>query len=547
MLPHVAGAPADAAALRGRDRPRRRQGRLRDAQARQGLGTQRRSSACRFASCARPANTWSPIRGQRSSASRRWASSRSTPGIRAPRRPTCTTASSSIWIRGRRSRGTDVVDAAGLVRQALADVRLRSWVKTTGGKGLHVVAPVEPTDVAACLAFARDLAAALVRHAPAQFTTANAKVGRERQILIDVLRNNRTNTSVAAYSLRARVGAPVSIADRVGRARPAASAGRVHAGHRARTRAPGKRSVVGLLGGQTTATFHEGAEVAMMREDRDGERGLRRPGRSRSSRRRPRGDGGGPICAARSRSSLGGSRGLGLALARELADAGCRLVIAARDEHDLADAARELAGRGAEVLARRCDVGNPRGDPNGRGRRARALRRHRHPGERGGLDPRRAGRGDDDGQLPRRARREFLGAAARHGRGRRRDARAGAARIVNITSIGGVIPVPHLFPYVCAKAAAIALSEGLGAELRKDGVTITTVIPGLMRTGSFPHAFFKGDARRELGWFRWLSTRRLTAMSAGPRRAADRRRGRRRRRSAGADGLGEGRAVSPRP
>ena len=86
---------------------------------------------------------------------------------------------------------------------------------------------------------------------------------------------------------------------------------------------------------------------------------MRRPGRSRSSRRRPRGDGGGPICAARSRSWLGGSRGLGLALARELADAGCRLVIAARDEDDLTDAARELAGRGAEVLAHRCDVGNP--------------------------------------------------------------------------------------------------------------------------------------------------------------------------------------------
>ena len=175
------GAPADAAALRGRDRPRRRQGRLHDAQARQGLGNQRRSGACRFASCERPVNTWSPIRGQRSSASRRWASSRSTPGIRGPKRPTCTTASSSISIRGRRSRGTDVIDAAGLVRQALADVRLRSSVKTTGGKGLHVVAPVEPTDVAACLAFARDLAAALVRHAPAQFTTANAKVGRERR------------------------------------------------------------------------------------------------------------------------------------------------------------------------------------------------------------------------------------------------------------------------------------------------------------------------------------------------------------------------------
>jgi bifunctional non-homologous end joining protein LigD len=104
----------------------------------------------------------------------------------------------------------DVAAAATLVRQLLADVRLKSWVKTTGGKGLHVVAPIEPTDVDACLAFARRIAAVLVRDDPARFTTANAKAGRERQILVDVLRNNRTNTSVAAYSLRARPGAPVS-------------------------------------------------------------------------------------------------------------------------------------------------------------------------------------------------------------------------------------------------------------------------------------------------------------------------------------------------
>jgi len=87
---------------------------------------------------------------------------------------------------------------------------LKSWVKTTGGKGLHVVAPIEPTDVDACVAFARRIAAVLVRDDPARFTTANPKAGRERQILVDVLRNNRTNTSVAAYSLRARPGAPVS-------------------------------------------------------------------------------------------------------------------------------------------------------------------------------------------------------------------------------------------------------------------------------------------------------------------------------------------------
>ena len=104
----------------------------------------------------------------------------------------------------------EVVAAAARVRELLTERGLRSWAKTTGGKGLHVVAPVEPAPVDACLAFARHVAATLVRDAPSRFTTANAKAGRTRQILVDVLRNNRTNTAVSAYSVRARAGAPVS-------------------------------------------------------------------------------------------------------------------------------------------------------------------------------------------------------------------------------------------------------------------------------------------------------------------------------------------------
>lgn len=105
----------------------------------------------------------------------------------------------------------DVVAAAKAVRTTLADLGLRSWVKTTGGKGLHVVVPIEPTAVDACLVFARKVAGALVAEAPTMFTTATPKAGRARLILIDVMRNNRTNTSVSAYSLRARNGAPVSM------------------------------------------------------------------------------------------------------------------------------------------------------------------------------------------------------------------------------------------------------------------------------------------------------------------------------------------------
>jgi len=105
-----------------------------------------------------------------------------------------------------------VADAARLVRDMLHTLHLESWLKTTGGRGLHVVVPLarkRPWDE--CLAFARSLAEALVRHDAALFTTEFRKHGRERQILVDYLRNNRTNTSIAAFSTRAREGAPVSV------------------------------------------------------------------------------------------------------------------------------------------------------------------------------------------------------------------------------------------------------------------------------------------------------------------------------------------------
>jgi bifunctional non-homologous end joining protein LigD len=105
-----------------------------------------------------------------------------------------------------------VVTAARLLRDVLETLGLQSWVKTTGGRGLHVVVPVTPArTVAECLAFSRNVSAAIARTAPHLYTTAFAKRGRERSILIDYLRNNRTNTSVCAFSPRARTGAPVSI------------------------------------------------------------------------------------------------------------------------------------------------------------------------------------------------------------------------------------------------------------------------------------------------------------------------------------------------
>ena len=102
--------------------------------------------------------------------------------------------------------------AARLVREVLKTLGLEAWVKTTGGAGLHVVAPIVPSlDWSACLTFARAVGDAIVRTNPALYTTTFSKQGRERQILIDYLRNNRTNTSICAYSPRARAGARVSM------------------------------------------------------------------------------------------------------------------------------------------------------------------------------------------------------------------------------------------------------------------------------------------------------------------------------------------------
>jgi bifunctional non-homologous end joining protein LigD len=104
------------------------------------------------------------------------------------------------------------VRAATTLRAVLAVLGLTAWVKTTGGAGLHVVVPVAPVTLwSACLTFARQIAQLLERSSPLVFTTAFARRGREDRILVDYLRNNRTNTTVAAFSTRARPGAPVSV------------------------------------------------------------------------------------------------------------------------------------------------------------------------------------------------------------------------------------------------------------------------------------------------------------------------------------------------
>ena len=113
---------------------------------------------------------------------------------------------------GPRVKPIAIVNAAKALRELLETLGLESWVKTTGGRGLHVVVPIAPVRMwDECLDFTRAVASALVASDPARFTITFSKTGRESKILIDYLRNNRTNTSVCAFSARARAKGTVSM------------------------------------------------------------------------------------------------------------------------------------------------------------------------------------------------------------------------------------------------------------------------------------------------------------------------------------------------
>jgi short-subunit dehydrogenase len=90
----------------------------------------------------------------------------------------------------------------------------------------------------------------------------------------------------------------------------------------------------------------------------------------------------------------------------------------------------------------------------------------------------------------------------------------GQGRLVNISSIGGKLSVPHLLPYSASKFALVGFSAGLRAELAKDHIVVTTVCPGLMRTGSPRHALFKGQHRAEHSWFSISDALPLISQSA---------------------------------
>jgi short-subunit dehydrogenase len=93
-----------------------------------------------------------------------------------------------------------------------------------------------------------------------------------------------------------------------------------------------------------------------------------------------------------------------------------------------------------------------------------------------------------------------------------------SGRIVNIASIGGLIAVPHMAPYSASKFALVGYSDSVRAEVAKDGIRVTTVCPGLMRTGSAVNALVKGRHDAEFAWFGTLSSMPLVSIDA--RRAA---------------------------
>lgn len=210
----------------------------------------------------------------------------------------------------------------------------------------------------------------------------------------------------------------------------------------------------------------------------------------------------------------GGTRGLGLLLARHLAREGARLALVARDRRELDAAAGELSGLGAEVLAIEADL-TVDGDPERAVEETlRAFRRLDAVINNAGVI--------QVGPLGSLTLEDFDVAMATHFRGPLRLTLAslphleasGAGRLVNVSSIGGRIAVPHMAAYCASKFALTGLSESLRAELAERGVAVTTVTPGLMRTGSFLHALFKGRRRRELDWFAVCSSLPLVTMDA---------------------------------
>ncbi len=211
----------------------------------------------------------------------------------------------------------------------------------------------------------------------------------------------------------------------------------------------------------------------------------------------------------------GGSRGLGLALARELAARGARLSLVARDPAELARAAESLNGPGTfEVHTVVADVSSEAGAQRAV---AETLAHYRRldvlinnagviqVGPLASLTP---------GDFEHAMQVNFFAALYLTYAARPHLTRA-AGRIVNIASVGGLVPVPHLASYNASKFALVGFSAASRAELAREGITVTTVNPTLMRTGSPRQAEVRGQAKAEYAMFASLDHAPLLSLDAG--------------------------------
>jgi len=216
----------------------------------------------------------------------------------------------------------------------------------------------------------------------------------------------------------------------------------------------------------------------------------------------------------------GGSRGLGLLLARELASRGAKVAISARDADELTRAEHQISSYGGEVLTLEADM-TMREEAEGAIRKAEDRF--------GEIDILVNNAGTMTvGPIETMTIDDYRTSINTHFWGpyfttmavlptmQRRK----SGRIVNISSVGGKISVPHMIPYSVGKFALTGFSEGLRSELLKDHIYVTTVCPGLLRTGSPRNALFKGNNEAEYAWFSTSDALPLLSMSAN--RAAER-------------------------
>jgi NAD(P)-dependent dehydrogenase (short-subunit alcohol dehydrogenase family) len=214
----------------------------------------------------------------------------------------------------------------------------------------------------------------------------------------------------------------------------------------------------------------------------------------------------------------GGSRGLGLLIAEEMGRQGARVSILARGPEELQAAEHRLRSEGIEVLALQADVRD-------RDEVTRAVERTADHWGRLDVVVNNAGV-ITVGPLSQMRIEDYENELATHFWGPLyvieaalpHLRRAGDARLVNISSIGGKLSIPHLSAYSASKAALVGLSTALRNELAAEGIKVTTVCPHLMRTGSYLHARFKGDPEKEFSWFAVSAS--LPVITTSARRAA---------------------------